>query len=81
MDADFFENGGKKSVFKQRWIPGTGPQIKRPKFPKIPIQFHPLSKFVMSFVRSLSSDVFEPRTSTGSGLFQLLSSDFKQIFE
>ena len=29
---------------------------------------------------SLSSDVFERRTSTGSGLFALLSRDFDQIF-
>ena len=29
---------------------------------------------------SLSSDVFERRTSTGSGRFALLSHDFKQIF-
>ena len=29
---------------------------------------------------SLSSDVFERRTSTGSGRFALLSRDFKQIF-
>ena len=30
---------------------------------------------------SLSSDVFERRTSTGSGLFALFSLDFEQIFE
>jgi len=30
---------------------------------------------------SLSSDVFERRTSTGSGLATLLSRDFEQIFE
>ena len=29
---------------------------------------------------SLRSDVFEPRTSTGSGLFPLSSRDFEQIF-
>ena len=29
---------------------------------------------------SLSSDVFERRTSTGSGRFALLSRDFEQIF-
>ena len=29
---------------------------------------------------SLSSDVFEPRTSTGSGLFAVLSRQFEQIF-
>ena len=29
---------------------------------------------------SLSSDVFERRTSTGSGLFALLSRDFDQLF-
>ena len=29
---------------------------------------------------SLSSDVFERRTSTGNGLFALLSRDFEQIF-
>ena len=29
---------------------------------------------------SLSSDVFERRTSTGSGRFALLSHDFEQIF-
>ena len=29
---------------------------------------------------SLSSDVFERRKSTGSGLFALLSSDFEQTF-
>ena len=31
-------------------------------------------------IGSLSSDVFERRTSTGSGRFALLSRDFKQIF-
>ena len=31
-------------------------------------------------VAPLSGDFFEPRTSTGSGLFALLSRDFKQIF-
>ena len=31
-------------------------------------------------IGSLSSDVFERRTSTGSGRFALLSHDFEQIF-
>ena len=31
-------------------------------------------------IGSLSSDVFERRTSTESGLFALLSSDFEHIF-
>ena len=35
----------------------------------------------MSLIRSLSSDVFEPRKSTGSGLFPLMSRDFEQISE
>ena len=29
---------------------------------------------------SFSSDVFEPRTSTGRGLFALLSRNFEQFF-
>ena len=37
---------------------------------------------VISYViGSLSSDVFERRTSTGNGRFALLSRDFEQIFE
>ena len=31
-------------------------------------------------VKSLNSDVFEQRTSTGSGLVTLLSRDFAHIF-
>ena len=36
--------------------------------------------FRQSLLGSLSSDVFERRTSTGSGRFALLSRDFEQIF-
>ena len=35
---------------------------------------------VMDTIGSLSSDVFERRTSTGNGRFALLSRDFEQIF-
>ena len=35
---------------------------------------------ITSVIGSLSSDVFERRTSTGSGRFALLSHDFEQIF-
>ena len=38
------------------------------------------SIFRIIFGRTLSSDVFERRTSTGSGLFALLSRDFEQIW-
>ena len=31
-------------------------------------------------IRSLSDDVFERRTSTGSGLFAIMARDFDQIF-
>ena len=34
----------------------------------------------MDTIGSLSSDVFERRTSTGNGRFALLSRDFEQIF-
>ena len=34
----------------------------------------------LALIGSLSSDVFERRTSTGSGHFALLSRDFEQIF-
>ena len=34
----------------------------------------------LGLLGSLSSDVFERRTSTGNGLFALLSRDFEQIF-
>ena len=36
-----------------------------------------LSLFVLG---SLSSNVFERRTSTGSGLFALMKRDFEQVF-
>ena len=42
-----------------------------------------LAKFIelrTHLLGSLSSDVFERRTSTGSGRFALLSHDFEQIF-
>ena len=35
---------------------------------------------IMTPLGSLSSDVFERRTSTGNGRFALLSRDFEQIF-
>ena len=38
------------------------------------------SKPAWQALGSLSSDVFERRTSTGNGLFALLSRDFEQIF-
>ena len=38
------------------------------------------SIFRLIFRRTLSSDVFDRRTSTGSGLFALLSRDFEQIW-
>jgi len=34
----------------------------------------------MDIIESVSSDVFQRRKSTGSGLFSLLNRDFKQIF-
>ena len=41
----------------------------------------PIEGFVsLSTIGSLSSDVFERRTSTGNGRFALLSRDFEQIF-
>ena len=42
-------------------------------FIKVALSFRPV-------LGSLSSDVFERRTSTGSGRFALLSRDFEQIF-
>ena len=42
----------------------------------------PFARSVMDIIGSLSSDVFQARKSTGSGLFffSLLNRDFKQIF-
>ena len=40
-------------------------------------KFLKVSNFILG---SLSSDVFERRTSTGNGRFALLSRDFEQIF-
>ena len=39
-----------------------------------------LNRCIRGIIGSLSRDVFERRTSTGSGRFALLSRDFKQIF-
>ena len=44
--------------------------VSRPRF----------SRLAASSIGSLSSDVFERRTSTGNGRFALLSRDFEQIF-
>ena len=71
--------------FRQEW--GRTDQVRsidEMRFCHIPHQLISLtmlhSHYSLQSIGSLSSDVFERRTSTGSGLFALLSRDFDQIF-
>ena len=56
------------------------PLISGSKWPAPPPAPQPLSEGLDPPLRSLRSDVFERRTSTGNGLFAHLSRDFEQIF-